>query len=53
MTGVGGRSDTKSHVILEKVLRRIKNSEFTAGVEDRFRIDMSVSAENESWRIGW
>ena len=52
MTGVGGRSDTKSHVILERFLRGIKNSELTAGVEDRFRIDMSVSAESEGCSVG-
>ena len=49
MTGVGGRSDTKSRGIVKKVLQSIRNSEFTAGVEDRFRIDMSVSAEGEGW----
>ena len=49
MTGVEGRSDTKNHMILEKKIELKKNSELTAGVEDRFRIDMSVSAENESW----
>ena len=53
MTGVGGRSDTKSHVILERVLRRIRLTELTAGDEDRFRIDMSVSAESAGWRVGW